>query len=139
LTSVLESRIELGAGAPLADSSRDQKDWHAAGCFLSQAERTAAVWRAFELEFGGADTVLATLSDGVQLIQVLVDVELVGRTAVLRGLHIDGGGRNTLGQRALRELVNWTKVQLDVDELRIEGATRTSGAGPGRIPPPIIF
>ena len=97
------------------------------------------MWRALELEFGGTDTVLVTLTDGVQIIQVLADVELVGRNAVLRGLHIDGGGRNTLGQRALRELINWAKVHLDVDELRIEGATRTSGAGPGRIPPPLVF
>jgi hypothetical protein len=97
------------------------------------------VWRTLEFDFGGTDTVLVTLTDGVQVIEVLADVELAGRSAVLRGLHINGGGRNTLGQRAMRELINWTKAQLDVDELRIEGATRTSGAGPGRIPPPLVF
>jgi hypothetical protein len=97
------------------------------------------VWRTIEFDFGGTDTVLVTLTDGVQVIQVLTEVTLIGRTAVLHRLHILGGGRNTLGQRALRELINWAKVQLDVDQIRIEGATRTSGAGPGRIPAAIVF
>jgi len=105
LTAVLESRINMGAGAPSADSSRDQKDWHAVGCFLSPSERTAAVWRTLDLEVEG-DTVWVPLTDGVQVIEVLADVELAGRSAVLRGLHIQGGSRNTLGQRALRKLIN---------------------------------
>jgi hypothetical protein len=96
------------------------------------------MWRARDFDFDGT-TVLVTLTDEVQVIQILADVELAGRTAVFRGLHILGGGRNTLGPRALRELIDWAKVQLDVDQLRIEGATRTSGAGPGRVPPALVF
>jgi len=99
-----------------------------------------SVWRTLpECDFGGTVTVLVRLTNGVHVIEVLTDVEFVGRTAVLRGLHILGGGANTLGPKALRELITWAKVQLDVDQLRIEGATRTSGAGPGRIPPAIVF
>jgi hypothetical protein len=97
------------------------------------------MWRALEYDFGGADTVLVTLTDGIQVVQVLTAVEFAGRTAMLRRLHIEGAGRNTLGPRALRELINWAKVQLDVDQLRIEGATRTSGADPGRVPSPLVF
>ena len=99
----------------------------------------ARVWRTLEYDFGGTDTVLVKLTDGAHVIDVLADVEFAGRTAVLRGLHILGGGANTLGPNALRELINWAKVQLDVDHLRIEGATRTSGAGPGRVPTGIVF
>jgi hypothetical protein len=98
-----------------------------------------SVWRVLQYDFGGTDTVLVTLTDGIHAIDVLADVDFIDRTAVLRGLHILGGGPNTLGPRVLRELINWAKVQLDVDHIRIEGATRTSGAGPGRIPPPIVF
>jgi len=97
------------------------------------------VWRTLEYDFGGTDTVLVKLTDGVHVIEVLADVEFTGRTAVLRGLHILGSGPNTLGPRALRGLINWAKVQLDVDQLRIEGATRTSGTGPGRNPPILDF
>ncbi len=97
------------------------------------------MWRALEFDFGGSDTVLVTLSNGVQNIQILTDVEFIGRTVVMRGLHILGSGGNTLGYKALRELINWAKVLLDVDPLRIEGTTRTSGAGPGRVPPALVF
>jgi hypothetical protein len=97
------------------------------------------MWRALEYDFGGTNTVLVKLTDEIHVIEVLADVELTGRTAALRGLHILGTGPNTLGPRVLRELINWAKVQLDVDQLRIEGATRTSGAGPGRVPPIIDF
>jgi hypothetical protein len=76
-----------------------------------------SLWRTLEYDFGGTDTVLATLTDGVHVIEVLADVEFVGRTAILHGLLIDGGGPNTLGPQALRELINWAKVQLDVDQL----------------------
>jgi len=79
-------------GTPPVASSRRQK-------------RTAAVWRTLDLEVEG-DTVWVPLTDGVQVIEVLADVELAGRSAVLRGLHIQGGSRNTLGQRALRKLIN---------------------------------
>jgi hypothetical protein len=97
------------------------------------------MWRTLEYEFDVPDTVSVTLTDGVHVVEILTNVEFVGRIAVLRGLHIQGSGRNTLGPRVLRELINWAKVQLDVEQLRIEGATRTSGAGPGRVPAPLVF
>jgi hypothetical protein len=81
------------------------------------------MWRALDYDFGGTDTVLVTLTDGMQVVQVLTAVEFAGRAAMLRRLHIEGNGRNTLGPGALRELINWAKVPLDVDQLRIEGAT----------------
>ncbi len=96
-------------------------------------------WRTLGYEIDGTDTVLVTLTDGGRRVQVLADVELIGRTAVLRRLHIQGSGRNTLGLGTLRKLAEWAKVQLDVDQLRIEGATRTSGAAPGRVPRPLVF
>jgi hypothetical protein len=96
-------------------------------------------WLAQEFDFGGIDTVLVTLVDGGHRVEVMADVEFDGRRAVLRGLHILGAGRNTLGRAALLGLIRWAKEYLDVDELRIEGAARTSGAGPGRIPAVLVF
>jgi DNA-binding transcriptional regulator YiaG len=66
------------------------------------------------------------LSDGVQVVEIITNVEFNGGAAMLHGLHIQGSGPSTLGPGTLRKLANWTKVQLDVDQLRIEGATRTS-------------
>jgi hypothetical protein len=100
---------------------------------------TAVAWQVLDFDFGGIDTVLVTLVDGNHRIEVLADVELDRRRAVLRGLHIQGVGRNTLGPAVLRGLIGWAKEYLDVDELRIEGAVRTSGASPGRIPAVLVF
>ena len=96
-------------------------------------------WRTLDFDFGGDDTVLVTLVDGNHRVEVIADIELNGRRAVLRGLYILGAGRNTLGPAALLGLIRWAKEYLDVDELRIEGAVRTSGAGPGRIPAVLVF
>ena len=94
-------------------------------------------WQVVEYDFGGTDTVQIRLSNGTQDILILADVAFDGRHAVLSGLHIQGAGANTMGHGALRRLIGWAKEFLNVDHLRIEGATRTSGAAPGRNPPPI--
>lgn len=101
-------------------------------------ERTV-VWQLLDFDFGGPDTVLVTLVDGNHRIEVMADVELHRDRAVLRGLHIQGAGPNTIGPAGLRGLVGWVKEYLDVSELRIDGALRTSGAGPGRFPAVLVF
>lgn len=93
-------------------------------------------WRVVDLEITPDDLVFARLSNGTVAIDVLGFLEITRRSAILRGMHIQGGGRNTMGLPALRAMAHWLKEYLDVDELRIEGATRTSGAGPGRRPAP---
>jgi hypothetical protein len=72
-----------------------------------------------EYEFDFADTVLVALTDGSRYVQLLANVELTGRIAVLRGFHIQGSGRNMLGPGTLRKLAKWAKAELDVDELPI--------------------
>jgi hypothetical protein len=95
-------------------------------------------WAVASVEFDGI-TVLARLSDGEIEVEILVDVvELTLTEAVLSGLHIQGPGPNSVGPR-IRSVAYWMKEFLDVRRLTIEGATRTSGAGPGRDPAPIVF
>ena len=69
----------------------------------------------------------------------LFRLEMLDRSKVLHGLHVDGPGPNVMGQPALRELARWTMETLDVDVLRIEGAIRTTGSSPGRRPAPVVF
>ena len=85
------------------------------------------------------DTIRLVLLSGGDEIQIVPDIEITGRYARLFGCHFLGAGPNTLGLARLRELARWMKGMLDVDELRIEGATRTSGAGPGLVPPPCLL
>ena len=66
-------------------------------------------WQPVDFDFGGTDTVLVTLVDGDHRIDIVADVELSGRSAVLRGMHIQGAGRNSLGLAALYGLISWAK------------------------------
>ena len=95
-------------------------------------------WSVLELELE-RDTAAVRFSNGLIEIEVYCDVRELGlRRAVLVGVHVQGPGPNQVGPK-IRSLAKWVKALLDVDELRIEGATRTSGAGPGRDPAPIVF
>ena len=96
-------------------------------------------WRVVDLEFTPDDLVAVRLSNGNEMIDVLAYLHMTSRTETLRGMHIQGGGRNTMGVPALRAMAHCLKEYLDVDKRRIEGATRTSGAGPGRRPAPLVF
>lgn len=94
-------------------------------------------WRVLELDVG-EDVFLVRLGDGTIEIEVCADIQLEGRRALFRHLHVYGPGPNCVGPR-LRSLALWVKDSLDVDELRIEGATRATGASPGRKPAPLVF
>lgn len=72
-------------------------------------------------------------------ISVMADVEISDRSIRLEGLHIGGGGANSFGSASLRDLVRSIMEQLDVDEIIVEGAVRTTGANPGRRPRPLRF
>ncbi len=93
-------------------------------------------FRSFELD---GDFIIAEISDAVRCWQIAATIDFAGSKATLRGLHIQGPGPNTTGKTELRALVSWLKGELNVDELRIEGATRTSGANPGRKPGALVF
>jgi len=96
-------------------------------------------WRIVTLTIEG-DSFVGRFADGAAEIEVCADVAFLGnRIAVLSGFHIQGPGANTVGLSTLFSLARWVKVELDVDQLRIEGALRTSGACPGRIPRPLAF
>ncbi len=91
---------------------------------------------SFELD---GDFIIAEISDAVRCWQIAATIDFVGNTAKLRGFHIQGPGPNTTGKAELRALASWLKGELNVDERRIEGATRTSGANPGRRPSTLVF
>src|ERR1051326_5113950 len=96
-------------------------------------------WRLEAMEFGDDDVAYARFSNGAVEIEAIAFAHLSGGILTLRRLDILGPGRNTIGLGVLRDLASWLKEHLDVDELRIEGAARTSRASPGRRPAPVVF
>src|ERR1700689_5018210 len=103
------------------------------------ATRGHAVWRVEELELDVADVVFVRMSNGRIVIEAAFYAHLMGRRATFSRLDIEGPGPNTIGLAGLREAARAVMELLDVDELRVEGAARTSGAGPGRRPAAIVF
>jgi hypothetical protein len=88
-----------------------------------------------------SDVVLARIETTAGTIMVLTEVEAVGRVLILRGLHVQGEdvGVNQLSVAGIRQIIRDTMEDLDVDEIVIEGAVRTTGAGPGRRPRHLRF
>jgi hypothetical protein len=97
------------------------------------------IWSVGTLLLEPGDYCIALLSNGAIEVEWLFRLELLGRTAVFQGLHVDGPGPNAMGWPALRGLAQQVMEKLDVDILRVEGAPRTTGASPGRRPAPIVF
>lgn len=100
------------------------------------------VWTAADIEivfddFGTDDPVVtAEVTTPAGRLQVMATVTRIGRTLEFDGLHIHGenlalgvvgGGRLLQVLRALLE-------KLDVDEIIVRGAVRTTGARPGHQP-----
>jgi hypothetical protein len=58
-----------------------------------------------------------------------------GRRIEFDGLHVHGsGGSNSLGHAKIRRLARLVMEQLDIDEIFIRPAVRTTGANPGHRP-----
>jgi hypothetical protein len=96
-------------------------------------------WRVADFEFAAGDVCQVVLSDGANDVVAAFYMELWGRVARLHRLDIQGPGANQLGLAQLHDLARSVMEVLYVDELRIEGATRTSGARPGRRPAALVF
>jgi hypothetical protein len=97
------------------------------------------MWELLSLEASIGDVFGLRFCLGNRVIEILADVRVDGRVAILSGVHFQGAGPNTIGGGQLKALAKWAKEALDVDELRVEGATRTTGANPGHAPSPLLF
>lgn len=81
------------------------------------------VWRVVEFERTTNDLFDVVLSDEHVKVELLGFADLGVSTVTLSGCHIQGPGPNTMGQTLLRHCAQWVMELLDVDELRIEGAS----------------
>jgi hypothetical protein len=96
-------------------------------------------WRIVDLTIEG-DSFIARFTDGRSEIELSADLSVRWQEdRIFEGTARPGTGTNTVGASVLVSLARWVKAELDVDQLRIAGAIRTSGAGPGRRPRPIAF
>lgn len=96
---------------------------------------------AFDIVADGTDDPVATARittpDGN--LMLMAELEIQGRTLILTGVHVQGDGPNTIGPMTLRRIADAVMERMDLDEIEAQGASRTTGAGPGRTPHPIRF
>ncbi|HUI19348.1 MAG TPA: hypothetical protein VL244_16900 [Alphaproteobacteria bacterium] len=85
--------------------------------------------------------VTANITTPAGRLSVMAAVSFEGRTLVLAGLHMHGDdiGLGEFGMANLRRLADAVMEVLECDEIVVEGATRTSGANPGRFPKRLRF
>jgi hypothetical protein len=83
------------------------------------------------------DVVLIRFRTQAGTVEVIAKQEVQGRELVLRGLHIDGPGRGTIGHGTLLRLAREYGRWRNVDTIYIEGSRRTSGRIIGRLPRPL--
>jgi hypothetical protein len=91
------------------------------------------------IEFGAQDVILCDFETDRGAVSICAQARLARRRMVLAQTHIDGPGANQIGLAGLRALARIAMEELDVDEIVIEGAKRTTGAAPGRVPSPLRF
>src|SRR5689334_10469776 len=105
------------------------------------------VWRPEDISFVLLDdqtfdpvvTVEITVPEGKLL--AMAEPLVVGRTLILQAFHMhsEGIGANRVGIVKLRSLATVLLERMELDELVVEGAARTTGASPGHRPRPLRF
>ncbi len=67
-------------------------------------------------------------------LSVVTEMTQNGNQLILNGMHIDGPGAGSSSLGQLRNIARALGQQYGVDEVVINGGTRTSGANPGKVP-----
>ena len=99
------------------------------------------MWKraAITIEIGLVDgeVMIIEVTTPVGLVQIIGNVTRVARVLYVRGAHIDGLHCGALGRAGLNAIARKLLEEADVDQIIVEGGTRTTGKNPGR--PPKVF
>lgn len=72
-------------------------------------------------------------------IEVMAEMYRRGDGLLLRNVHVEGAGPNTIGLGEVRAFVRVLAQQHSATKVVIEGGRRTTGAIPGRFPKSMTF
>ena len=74
-------------------------------------------------------------------LEIMGEPELLGDVLYVKGVHISSEGiaPNDVGFANLRVIAQTILKEMNYDDIRIEGAVRTTGANPGHRPLPFRF
>ena len=84
-------------------------------------------------------TLLVRITTPARVVQIIGNLQLIGRTLHIDKAHIGGLDSNALGIAGLNAIGRKLLEEADVTEIIIKGGARTSGRCAGRIPHVIRF
>ena len=93
----------------------------------------------FEISEQEGNTILYTTKIGTETIEFGGDITKADGVMTIKNFDIDGKLINQLGNANLTKIINQFGRQQGVKEIIIEGAKRSTGANPGRLPAVLKF
>ena len=90
-----------------------------------------------EIGLVDGEVMIIEVTTPVGVMQIIGSVTRVGRVLHVGGAHVDGLHGGALGRAGLNAIGRKLLEEADVDQIIIEGGTRTTGKNPGR--PPKVF
>ena len=100
-------------------------------------------WRQDEIKIDIVETegslVIIDVATPVGRARLLGDVRLSGKVLEVDAAHIEGLTPGAVGRAGINAVLRKLMVEADVEQIVIQGATRTTGKGKGRLPRPIRF
>ena len=92
-----------------------------------------------EIDQVDRNVMIVIIGTSVGNLQLIGEVTRVGRVLHVREAHADGLHHGALGRAGLNAIGRKLVAEADVDQIIIEGGTRTTGKNPGRPPKPFRF
>lgn len=94
---------------------------------------------SFKVSAKEGDVIFYTTKIGDDVIEFGGTFSKADDVLTIKGFDIDGGLTNKLGVKVLKEIMNDFGKSEGVSKIVVEGAKRTTGANPGRLPAKLIF
>jgi hypothetical protein len=92
-----------------------------------------------EIEAVDHPVMIVTVTMPVGTIEIIGSVTRRGRVLHLDRVHVQGLASGALGRAGLNAIGRKLLEEADVDEIILQGGTRTTGRNKGKRPPPFRF
>jgi hypothetical protein len=92
-----------------------------------------------EIEVADHPVMIVTITTPAGRVSLLASVSIVGRVLHIDKAHIDGLSPGKLGRAGLNAIGRKLLEVADVEEIVVQGASRSTGKYKGRVPGPIRF
>src|SRR5262245_304821 len=92
-----------------------------------------------EIDEAEPPLVIVRVTTPVGALELTGEVKRSGRILYCERVHIQGLSAGALGRAGLNAIGRKILAEIDVDQIVLEGSTRTSGKGAGKTPRPIRF